>query len=119
MHFLVADATRVPLRSRFDAALCLTNTWGTMSDKLAVLGEMRRLAPEPGTRLVTVYASTSVAPRREWYANLGHAVVEITDEHIRTSGGFVSEHFTEEQLRSLIGDCAIRAIGDVAYLAQA
>ena len=64
LHFLVADATRVPLRSRFDAALCLTNTWGTMSDKLAVLAEMRRLAPEPGTRLITVYASTSVAPRR-------------------------------------------------------
>lgn len=119
LHFLVADATRVPLRSRFDAALCLTNTWGTMSDKLAVLGEMRRLAPETGTRLITVYASTSVAPRRQWYANLGHEVVEITDEHIRTRGGFVSEHFTEERLRSLIGDCTISAIGDVAYLARA
>ena len=119
MHCLVADATCVPLRSRVDAALCLTNTWGTMSDKLAVLGEMRRPAPATGTRLITVYASTSVAPRRKWYANLGHEVVESTDEHIRTSGGFVSEHFTEERLRSLIGDCAIRAIGDVAYLAQA
>ncbi len=119
LHFLVADATRVPLRSRFDAALCLTNTWGTMSDKLAVLGEMRRLAPGTGTRLITVYASTSVAPRRQWYANLGHDVVEVTDEHIRTSGGFVSEHFTEERLQSLIGDCAINVIGDVAYLVQA
>lgn len=118
LHFLVADATRVPLRSRFDAGLCLTNTWGTMSDKLAVLSEMRRLAPEAGTRLITVYASTSVASRRQWYANLGHEVVEVTDEHIRTHGGFVSEHFTEERLRSLIGDCAISAIGDVAYLAQ-
>jgi len=119
LHFMVADATRAPLRSRFDAALCLTNTWGTMNDKLAVLGEMRRLAPEPGTRLITVYALTSVAPRRQWYANLGHEVVEITAEHIRTSGGFVSEHFTEQRLRSLIGNCAINAIGDVAYLAQA
>lgn len=119
LHFLVADATRVPLRARFDAALCLTNTWGTMSDKLAVLGEMRRLAPATGTRLITVYAATSVAPRRQWYANLGHEVVESTAEHLRTSGGFVSEHFTEDRLRSLIGDCAIRAIGDVAYLVQA
>ena len=119
LHFVVADATRVPLCSRFDAALCLTNTWGTMSDKLAVLGEMRRLAPEPGTRLITVYASTSVAPRRQWYANFGHEVVESSAEPLRTSGGFVSEHFTADRLRSLIGDCAIRAIGDVAYLAQA
>lgn len=119
LHFLVADATRVPLRARFDAALCLTNTWGTMRDKLAVLGEMRRLAPAPGTRLITVYAATSVAPRRQWYANLGHEVVESTPEYLRTSGGFVSEHFTEARLRSLIGDCPIRAIGDVAYLAQA
>jgi SAM-dependent methyltransferase len=119
LHFLVADATRVPLRARFDAALCLTNTWGTMSDKLAVLGEMRRLAPEPGTRLITVYAATSIAPRRQWYTNLGHEVVESTAEHLRTRGGFVSEHFTEDRLRSLIGDCAIRPIGDVAYLAQA
>jgi SAM-dependent methyltransferase len=88
LHFLVADATCVPFRSRFDAALCLTNTWGTISDKLAALGEMRRLAPETGARLITVYASTSVAPRRQWYANLGHEVVEITDEHLRTSSGF-------------------------------
>lgn len=119
LHFLVADATRVPLRSRFDAALCLTNTWGTMSEKLAVLGEMRRLAPESGTRLITVYTPNSVAPRQQWYANLGHEVVETTAEHIRTGGGFVSEHFTEQRLRSLIGDCAISPIGDVAYLAQA
>ena len=119
LHLLVAGATRVPLRSRFDAALCLTNTWGTMSDKLAVLGEMRRLAPETGTRLITVYASTSVAPRLQWYATLGHEVVESTAEYLRTSGGFVSEHFTKDRLRNLIGDCAIRAIGDVAYLAQA
>jgi SAM-dependent methyltransferase len=119
LHFLVADATRVPLRARFDAALCLTNTWGTMSDKLAVLGEMRRLAPETGTRLITVFASTSVAPRRQWYANLGHEVIESTAEHLRTRGGFVSEHFTEARLRSLIGDCAITVIGDVAYLVQA
>jgi SAM-dependent methyltransferase len=119
LHFLVADATRVPLRSRFDVALCLTNTWGTMSDKLAVLGEMRRLAPATGTRLITVYASTSIAPRRQWYANLGHEVVEITDEHLRSTGGFVSEHFTEDRLRSLIGDCTISALGDIAYLVQA
>jgi len=119
LQFMVADATRVPLRAQFDVALCLTNTWGTMSDKLAVLGEMKRLAPQTGTRLITVYASTSVAPRRQWYANLGHEVVESTAEHLRTTGGFVSEHFTEERLRSLIGDCAIRAIGDVAYLARA
>jgi SAM-dependent methyltransferase len=119
LHFLVADAARVPLRARFDAALCLTNTWGTMRDQRAVLGEMRRLAPETGTRLITVYAPTSVAPRRQWYTNLGHEVVESTDEHLRTRGGFVSEHFTEDRLRSLIGDCAIHAIGDVAYLAQA
>jgi len=119
VHFLVADATRVPLRTRFDAALCLTNTWGTMSDKLAVLGEMRRLAPAAGTRLITVYAATSIAPRRQWYANLGHEVVEVTADHLRSTGGFVSEHFTEERLRSLIGECTISALGDIAYLVQA
>jgi len=119
LHFLVADATRVPLRSRFDAALCLTNTWGTMSDKLGVLCEMKRLAPKTGMRLITVYAATSIAPRRQWYANLGHEVVEVTDEHLRSTGGFVSEHFTEERLRSLIGDCTISALGDIAYLVHA
>jgi SAM-dependent methyltransferase len=119
LYFLVADATRVPLSSQFDTALCLTNTWGTMSDKLAVLGEMRRLAPERGRRLITVFASTSVEHRRQWYANFGHEVVEITDEHILTGGGLFSEHFTPDRLRNLIGDCEINAIGDVAYLVQA
>lgn len=118
LYFLVADATRVPLNSQFDAAVCLTNTWGTMSDKLAVLGEMRRLAPEAGTRLISVFASTSVEHRRQWYANFGHEVVEATDEHILTSGGLISEHFTPERLRNLIGECKIKAIGDVAYLVQ-
>ncbi len=118
LYFLVADATRVPLDSQFDAAVCLTNTWGTMSDKLAVLGEMRRLAPEAGTRLISVFASTSVEHRRQWYANFGHEVIEITNEHILTSGGLISEHFTPERLRNLIGECKIKAIGDVAYLVQ-
>jgi SAM-dependent methyltransferase len=118
LYFLVADATRVPLNSQFDAAVCLTNTWGTMSDKLAVLGEMRRLAPEPGTRLISVFASTSVEHRRQWYANFGHDVVESTDEHILTSGGLFSEHFTPERLRNLVGECKLNAIGDVAYLVQ-
>lgn len=119
LYFLVADARRVPLRSRFDAALCLTNTWGTMKEKRAVLAEMRRLAPEPGSRLITVYAPTSVEARRQWYANLGHDVLEITDEYVRTRGGFVSEHFTRDRLRRLVGDCSVREVGDVAYLIEA
>ncbi|HSB73876.1 MAG TPA: class I SAM-dependent methyltransferase [Candidatus Methylomirabilis sp.] len=118
LHFLVADATAVPLRLEFDAAFCLTNTWGTMSDKLAVLGEMRRLAPKPGTRLITVYASASVEPRCEWYTNMGHEVIEVTDECIVTQGGFRSEHFTEDRLRNLVGACELHAIGDVAYVVQ-
>jgi SAM-dependent methyltransferase len=119
LHFLVADATAVPLKTEFDTALCLTNTWGTMSDKLAVLGEMRRLAPKPASRLITVYASTSVQPRREWYANMGHEVIDVTDERVVTQGGFISEHFTESRLRSLVGECRIRTIGTIAYVVQA
>jgi SAM-dependent methyltransferase len=119
LHFLVADATAVPLKTEFDAALCLTNTWGTMSDKLAVLGEMRRLAPKPASRFITVYAPTSVQPRREWYANLGYDVIDVTDQCIVASGGFVSEHFTEDRLRSLVGDCRLRKLGAIAYVVQA
>lgn len=98
LYFLIADATRVPLRSRFDAAVCLTNTWGTMHDQLAVLGEMRRLAPASGTRWITVYAPGSVEARRQWYANLGQEVVEVSEERIVTSGLRVASkpevHFT-------------------------
>jgi SAM-dependent methyltransferase len=119
LHFLVADATAVPLKAEFDAALCLTNTWGTMSDKLAVLGEMRRLAPKPASRLITVYAPTSVQPRREWYARMGHEVIDVTDERIVTQGGFISEHFTANRLRSLVGECNLRRIGTIAYVVEA
>jgi SAM-dependent methyltransferase len=118
LHFLVADATAVPLAMEFDAALCLTNTWGTMNDKLAVLGEMRRLAPKPAARLITVYASTSVQPRCQWYANMGHEVIDVTDECIITRGGFTSEHFTEDRLRSLVGECTLRSIGAIAYFVR-
>ena len=117
-HFFVADATAVPLEPSFDAAVCLTNTWGTMSDKNAVLAEMRRLSPRPGSRLVTVYAATSVAARSEWYANMGHEVLEVTDRQIIAAGGFSSEHFTEEHLRELLGPCELHAIGEIAHMAQ-
>ena len=73
LHFIVGDATAIPIVAAFDFAICLTNTWGTMSDKAGVLREMRRLAPRPYTRLVSVFSEVSVAARREWYRRLGHA----------------------------------------------
>ncbi len=116
LHFLTADATAIPLRAGFDLAICMTNTWGTMSDKAGVLQEMRRLAPGPRTRLLSVYAQASVLPRREWYRRLGHPVVEETSEALISDGGFRSEHFSEARLRSLVGDCVIHPLAGIAYL---
>jgi SAM-dependent methyltransferase len=116
VHFVTGDATAVPIGARFDLATCLTNTWGTMRDKAGVLHEMRRLAPRPQTRLLSVYAEASVLPRREWYRRLGHPVVEESPESLLTEGGFRSEHFSEARLRSLVGDCAIHPFAGIAYL---
>ena len=116
LHFVTADATAVPIRASFDLATCLTNTWGTMSDKAGVLKEMRRLAPRPKTRLLSVYAEASVLPRREWYRRLGHPVVEESTESLVSEGGFRSEHFSEARLRSLVGDCVIHPFAGIAYL---
>lgn len=117
LHFVTADATKLPTRSRFDMATCMTNTWGTMSDKKAVLDEMRRCAPAAGTRLVSVFADSSVAVRREWYRRFEHLVVEETPEWLMTEGGLRSEHFTEARLRSLVGECTIRSIAGIGYAA--
>lgn len=114
LHFIIGDATAIPLPTVFDLAICLTNTWGTMTDKAGVLREMRRLAPRPGTRLLSVFSEASIAARREWYRRLGHAVVEETDEYLITDGGLRSEHFSEPRLRGLIGDCTIRPVADIA-----
>ena len=113
LHFVTGDATRLPLRRSFDIATCLTNTWGTMSDKPAVLDEMRRLAP---MRLVSVYAEASIPARREWYRSLGQVVVDESDESLTTEGGFRSEHFSEKRLRTLVGECTIRPFADIGYL---
>ncbi|MGI9626893.1 MAG: class I SAM-dependent methyltransferase [Longimicrobiales bacterium] len=118
LHFIVGDATAVPLGRTFDVAVCLASTWGTMSDKLAVLDEMKRLAPRFGGRLITVYGQTSVEPRLEWYRNMGQDVVDVTDEHLQTKDGFVSEHFTEDRIRKLVGDCTLHPIGTVGYMVQ-
>src|SRR5262245_42707980 len=80
LHFVTCDATAIPVVATFDFAMCLTNTWGTMSDKTAVLQEMRRLAPRPGTRLLSVYSGASVPARRDWYRRLGHIVIEETSD---------------------------------------
>jgi len=123
LHFFVGDATAVPLTTVFDMAVCLSNTWGTMSDKSVVFQEMKRLSPQRGSRLITVYAPSSVPARSEWYANMGHDVLDATDQRIVASGGFTSEHFTsehftEDRLRGLLGPCELHTIGDIAYVAQ-
>jgi SAM-dependent methyltransferase len=114
LHFIIGDATAIPIGAEFDFAICLTNTWGTMTDKAGVLREMRRLAPKPHTRLLSVFSENSVAARREWYRRFGHPVLEETDEYLLTEGGLRSEHFSDARLRDLIGDCTIRPIGDIA-----
>jgi SAM-dependent methyltransferase len=114
LHFVTGDATAIPIVAVFDFAICLTNTWGTMADKTGVLREMRRLAPRPHTRLLSVFSETSVAARREWYRRFGHAVLKETDEYLVTGGGLRSEHFSDARLRSLVGDCTIRPVADIA-----
>lgn len=115
LHFVTGDATAVPFRGEFDCALCLTNTWGTMSDKGAVLSEMRRVAPKAHSRFLSVYSQRSVPARREWYRRLGHTVVDETAEYLQSGGGFRSEHFTETRLRQLVGECIIRPLTPIAY----
>lgn len=116
LHFITCDAAAIPLMAEFDFAMCLTNTWGTMGDKNGVLSEMRRLAPLAGTRLLSVFSMASVPARREWYHGLGHDVSEETSEYLVTEGGLRSEHFSEARLRSLVGDCTIRPLADIAYI---
>jgi ubiquinone/menaquinone biosynthesis C-methylase UbiE len=116
LHFVTADATALPIRGRFDLATCMTNTWGTMSDKAAVVAEMRRCVPQPGMRLLSVFAERSIPPRREWYRRFGHAVVEQSTECLVTDGGLRSEHFTEARLRSVVPDCEIRPLAGIGYI---
>ena len=115
LFFITADATAVPLRTAFDLATCLTNTWGTMRNPIGVLDEMRRLAPLPHSRLLSVFSQTSIPARREWYRRFGHEVREETADFLLTEGGLRSEHFSDARLRTIIGDCDIRPLGDVAY----
>ena len=115
LHFVVADAAAVPVDAEFDLAICTTNSWGTMADKAGVLGEMRRLAPGAGRRLLSVYTESSVPARREWYRRLGHTVTAVTDELIETEGGFRSEHFSVARLRELVGPCDVRPLADIAH----
>ncbi len=116
LHFITGDATALPICAGFDLAMCMTNTWGTMRDKAGVLTEMRRLAPRPRTRLLSVYAEASVPARREWYRRLGHPVVEESPEFLMSEGGFRSEHFSEARLRSVVGECVIRPFAGIAHL---
>ena len=115
LHFVAGDAAAVPVDAAFDLAICTTNSWGTMADKAGVLGEMRRLAPGPGRRLLCVYTQGSVPARREWYRRLGHEVTAVTDEHIEAAGGFRSEHFSSARLGALVGPCDVRPLADIAY----
>jgi len=112
LHYVTGDATRMPVRVRFDLATCLTNSWGTMADKGAVLDEMRRCARRV---LLSVFSPASVPARREWYRRFGHPIVEETADYVLTEGGLRSEHFSKARLRALVGDCTIEPCTDIAY----
>jgi len=116
LHFITGDATKLPIRAPFDLATCLTNSWGTMSDKRGVLAEMRRAAPRAGTRLLSVFSESSIEARREWYRRFDEPVVEEADDYLLTKGGLRSEHFTPQRLRSLVGDCTIRPLAGIGYV---
>src|SRR5262245_1319125 len=118
LHFVTGDGTCLPIGATFDVAICMTNTWGTMNDKRGVLNEMRRCVPHPGMRLLSVFTEASVPARREWYRRLGHTVVQESAEYLMTEGGFRSEHFTPQRLRSLVGSCTIRPCTDIAYIVR-
>lgn len=115
LRFITGDATRLPLRACFDLGTCMTNSWGTMTDKPGVLAEMRRCARQ---RLLSVFSERSIAARREWYRRFGHPVVEESAEWLMTEGGLRSEHFTEARLRALIGDCTIASCTDIGYVVR-
>lgn len=113
--FVVADATAIPTVAKFDLAICLTNTWGTMTDKGSVLAEMRRLAPQTGARVISVFSTASVPARCTWYENMGHEIEEVTDEAILTRSGFRSEVFSEDRVRGLVGECELRPLAGIGY----
>jgi ubiquinone/menaquinone biosynthesis C-methylase UbiE len=116
LHFVVSDATAMPLQGTFDLAMCVTNTWGTMKDKTGILREMRRLAPDQGTRLLSLYSPKSVPARREWYRRLGHEVSGETADYLESEGGFRSEHFSPKRIRKLVGDCTVSPLTEIAFL---
>lgn len=118
LDFFVADATVVPLAGGFDVSVCLTNTWGTMTEKARVLDEMRRLSPAAGSRLLTVYSEASVPARREWYESMGHRVLHVTKSEIVAAGGFTSEHFTARRIQDQIGNCELHPVGAMAFVVQ-
>ena len=43
-------------------------------------------------------------------------MLEEAREYLVTEGGFRSEHFSETRLRSLVGECTIRPLADIAYV---
>src|SRR5262249_54982728 len=69
---------------------------------------MRRLAPQPRTRLLSVYATASVSARRESYRRLEHAVLEETGDCLVTEGGFRSEHFSPSEPSGRVCDSSPR-----------
>jgi len=116
LYFVAGDAARLPLRAQFDFGMCMTNTWGTMSDKRGVLDEMSRCVPHTGQRLISVFAVESIPARREWYNRFGHSVMEESAECLVTDGGLRSEHFSEGRLRGIVGDCTIRRCAGIGYI---
>ncbi|MEX0899792.1 MAG: class I SAM-dependent methyltransferase [Gammaproteobacteria bacterium] len=118
IRFLVADAVEIPLEEAFDLAICMMNTWGTMEAQDEVVVEMRRLAPQPDSRVISVYTTKSVPARLEWYERLGHHLLEQGEQYLQLSGGFRSQHFTESELTTRLGACSKTTLGGIGVAAR-
>jgi SAM-dependent methyltransferase len=115
LRFSVADAGAVPHSGPFNLALCMLNTFGTMDAQDKVLAEMQRLAPERGTRLISVYSPESVPVRLAWYDRLGYRLLEQGGDYLAMSGGFRSQHFSEAALETRLNAVHTYPLAGIAF----
>ena len=100
----------------FDVAIAMYNTFGNIEDKKGLIDSMMRSLKEDGLAIISTFSTESIAPRLEMYEMLGYQNLNIERNMVRTEEGFMSECFSQDELKEIIPTSEIERCSDIGWI---
>jgi ubiquinone/menaquinone biosynthesis C-methylase UbiE len=125
IEILFGEATNLKFpENYFDYAICMGNTFGNLGEnKIKALKEMKRVAKNGGTIIISVYSEKALEERLASYSRAGVEIAKIEGTTVITKEGFEFEQFTKEELTKIFETTGlkpeIKELNQILYICKA